>query len=353
MSQGTLNVGYDYSNNKLEALRVDSNGRLSVDINSGGGGGTQFAVGSALGATPTGTLLIGRDGSGNADDVGITSLNELKVKDASANTSLTSISADATTLAGAVSGGAMTVDITADSVGLATSTNQSTMISSLGTLAGAVAGAEFQCDVVSSALPSGAATSALQTTGNTSLSTIAGAVDGTEMQCDILSSALPTGAATSALQTTGNTSLATIAGDTTSLDGKIPSNGQTTMSGSVPVVVASDQSYIPSIKRTPTATSQSISVSANGTGRSNAMDMEGCSRISIYGNTGNVSDPLQLEVSDDDTNYYTDGSFFATVNFSTGDFVVHIDNAANRYMKLFQTDTTNTAFTLLVKTSKR
>lgn len=90
MSQGTLNVGYDYSNNKLEAVRVDSNGRLSVDINSGSGG-TQFAVGDALGATPTGTLLIGRDPSGNADDVAITNANEIKVNDSSANTSLTNI----------------------------------------------------------------------------------------------------------------------------------------------------------------------------------------------------------------------------------------------------------------------
>jgi hypothetical protein len=49
---------------------------------------------------------------------------------------------------------------------------------------------------------------------------------------------LPTGAATSALQTTGNSSLA-------SIDGKLPTLGQKTMAGSVPVAIASNQSAIP------------------------------------------------------------------------------------------------------------
>lgn len=49
---------------------------------------------------------------------------------------------------------------------------------------------------------------------------------------------LPTGAATSALQTTGNSSLS-------SIDGKTPTLGQKTMTGSSPVVIASDQSVIP------------------------------------------------------------------------------------------------------------
>ena len=48
---------------------------------------------------------------------------------------------------------------------------------------------------------------------------------------------LPTGASTSALQTTGNSSLS-------SIDGKLNSLGQKTMAGSVPVVLASDQSAI-------------------------------------------------------------------------------------------------------------
>jgi len=89
--------------------------------------------------------------------------------------------------------------------------------SALTTLAGAVSGTEFQVDVITSALPSGAATSANQSTANTALAAIQTAVElldnaisGTEMQVDIVSSALPTGAATSANQSTANTALAAI-----------------------------------------------------------------------------------------------------------------------------------------------
>jgi hypothetical protein len=60
---------------------------------------------------------------------------------------------------------------------------------------------------------------------------------------------LPTGAATSALQTTGNTSLS-------SIDGKLGSLGQKAMSGSAPVVLASDQSAVPT----------KAAVNANGSG---------------------------------------------------------------------------------------
>lgn len=100
------------------------------------------------------------------------------------------------------------------------------------------------------ALPTGAATSALQTTGNTSLSSIdtktpalvSGKVpvdgSGVTQPVSAVSLPLPTGAATAARQDTGNASLA-------SIDGKTLSAGQTTMSASSPVVIASDQTAIP------------------------------------------------------------------------------------------------------------
>lgn len=56
---------------------------------------------------------------------------------------------------------------------------------------------------------------------------------------------LPTGAATEAKQDTGNASLSTIATEVTSIDDKLNSLGQKTMAGSVPVVIASDQSTVP------------------------------------------------------------------------------------------------------------
>jgi hypothetical protein len=70
--------------------------------------------------------------------------------------------------------------------GAATSAAQATHTTHLATLAGAVSGAEMQVDVVTSALPAGAATSAAQSTQTTHLATIAGAISGSEMQADVL-----------------------------------------------------------------------------------------------------------------------------------------------------------------------
>ena len=121
------------------------------------------------------------------------------------------------TLAGAVSGSEMQVDLVGlGSSGAATATNQATGNGHLSTVAGAVSGTEMQVDLVGLG---GAATAANQTTinssigtGNTSLSTLAGAVGGTEMQVDLVGLG---GAATAANQATGNTSLGTIAGAVT------------------------------------------------------------------------------------------------------------------------------------------
>ena len=105
-------------------------------------------------------------------------------------------------------------------------------------------------------LPTGAATSALQTTGNTSLSSIDGKltttlnglkVDGSAVTQPVSAASLPlpTGAAT-------ETTLSAI-------NGKLGSLGQKVMTGSTPVVIASDQSAIP-VTGSITATN-----SANGT----------------------------------------------------------------------------------------
>ena len=115
-------------------------------------------------------------------------------------------------------------------------------------------------------LPTGAATLAAQNTGNASLSSIDGktpalgqttmsgsqpvAIASNQTAIPVTQSgtwninnisgtvSLPTGAATLAAQNTGNASLS-------SIDTKTPALGQTTMSGSQPVVIASNQSNVP------------------------------------------------------------------------------------------------------------
>lgn len=144
--------------------------------------------------------------------------------------------------------------------------------------------------MASSPLPTGGATSALQVSGNASLTSIdtkipalgqalaAASVPvvltaaqlatltpltsvtvtqatGTNLHTVVDSSALPTGASTSALQTSGNASL-------TSIDGKTPALGQTTMAASSPVTIASNQSALPvSQSGTWTVTSNPSSIS--------------------------------------------------------------------------------------------
>ena len=108
----------------------------------------------------------------------------------SGNAILTTIDADTGSIAGAISGTEMQVDVVA---ALPTGSN------AIGKLA-ANSGVDIgDVDVTSSALPSGAATSALQTSSEALLTTIdadtsslAGAISGTEMQVDVVA-ALPTG----------------------------------------------------------------------------------------------------------------------------------------------------------------
>ena len=95
--------------------------------------------------------------------------------------------------------------------GASTSANQVTQTTHLSTIASAVSGTEMQVDVVSSALPTDAATATNQALQTTQLENIASAVVASEMQVNVVSSALPTDAATSANQVTQTTHLENIA----------------------------------------------------------------------------------------------------------------------------------------------
>ena len=164
-------------NSTFKRALIDSDGHLKVDIVSGGGGGG----GDATAANQT--------------------------------TMISHLSDIDTAVTGTLAVSAASLPLPS---GAATSANQSTGNASLATLAGAVAGSEVQVDIVSAPT-----LNVSDSTAQSSLSTLAGAVVGSEVQVDIVSSAtvpvsaaslpLPSGAATSALQTTGNSSLATIA----------------------------------------------------------------------------------------------------------------------------------------------
>jgi len=201
-------------------LAVDADGQLQVDVVSS----------SPL---PTGAATSALQTAGN------TLLTTISTKDFATQTTLATL-ATQTTLA------------SLEGKDFATSAKQDTIETTLtaietdaNTIAGAVSGSEMQVDVITSALPTGAATSALQTTANGILTTIdadtgtlAGAVSGTKMQVDVITSALPSGAATSALQTSSEAILTTIDADTSSLAGCVSGTEVQVdvVSGSVTVV---------------------------------------------------------------------------------------------------------------------
>ncbi len=113
---------------------VDTDGHLQVDVLSGGGSGTEYSEDAATPATISGTAtLIERD---------------------DALTTVTPVEGDWIGLRGTAEGALWVQDFNSDAI-LA---DTASMDTNLGTLAGAVSGSEMQVDVVTSALPSGAAT---------------------------------------------------------------------------------------------------------------------------------------------------------------------------------------------------
>ncbi len=295
-------------------------------------------------------------------------------------------------------GGALSanVDITGNSIGIATSANQSTANSSLSTiasnstsLAATVSGNELQVDVITSALPSGAATestlstalgelqtmdaslssiqsnvatSALQSAGNSSLATIAGAVSGSEVQVDVITSALPSGAATESTLSnaeahlgTIDTSTATASTTLTGISAKLPAAlGQDVMNDSLSVVIASNQSSIPvsSAGANVSATSESASPTAGTTTNSTAADMNGFQHVAIFGTTSNTTDQFKVQFSNDNSAFFTNQTAYVGLT-SGGNFAVNIENVAARYVRVSQGNTTGSGQTLTIITSKK
>jgi hypothetical protein len=153
----------DYTNSNPLAVRLTDTSGDYV----GAGAGTQYTEDAAAAANPTGTALIlvredGRAGtltSTDGDNVAARGNNkgELYVKTTDSDALLTTIDGD--------------------------TGNISTKID---TIAGAVAGTEMQVDVLTSALPAGASTLAEQQSQTTHLATLAGAVSATHVQVDVL-----------------------------------------------------------------------------------------------------------------------------------------------------------------------
>ncbi len=299
----------------------------------------------------SGQLIVGVNPSNAVQNCEVTAAGHLKMDIASSG------------------GGALSanVDVTGNSIGLATSANQSTGNSSLSTiasnsttLAGAVSGSEFQVDVVTSALPSGAASEATLSAAEVHL----GAID---TSCSSISSNV----ATSSLQSTANgiltnaeahlgtidTSTATASTTLTGISAKLPAAlGQDIMSDSLSVVIASNQSAVPvsSAGANVTASSESATPGAGVTTNSTAADMNGFQHVAIFGSTTNTTgDQIEVQFSNDNSTFYTQQNLFASIQSSTGAFGINIDNVAARYVRISQANTTGGSRALTIITSKK
>ncbi len=229
-----------------------------------------------------------------------------------ANTSLAVTNAGLTSLASAISGSEVQVDIvSAPTLNVSDSAAQS----SLATLASAVSGSEVQVDIVSSS----GTISVSDSSGNTSLATIAGAVAGTEMQVDLVSAP------------TLNVDLDSVAGSALAL-------GSTGSANCVPVVIASDQSAI-SVSTSNANNSGSSGNLVNAASKSSGdfsseVDTRAARNITI---TGTTSDGSQNEI-EIHTAHSSGGTKFK-VNFgiypdSSGNFFQRLENVALNYLSL-------------------
>jgi len=115
------------------------------------------------------------------------------------------------------------------------------------------------------------------------------ASDQSAIPVTVASLPLPSGAATSALQTTGNTSLS-------SIDGKLGTLGQKTMAGSAPVVIASDQSAL-TVSAASLPLPTGASTAANQTNVQSAPGASAATAITVQGSASGVAVPVNGSVT--------------------------------------------------------
>lgn len=112
--------------------------------------------------------------------------------------------------------------------------------------------------------------------------------------------------------------------------GSAVSKGQSTMSGSLPVAIASDQSVIP-VRPVPVGSEGNAwsAASVSSGGNSNVIDLQYVDTVTIMGNVSGNVNPLRIQASMDNTNFYT----ITTISATAGNFGTTITFGA-RYLRL-------------------
>lgn len=294
------------------------------------------------------SLVLGKNPSNELKEINLTSTGDLKVD-----------------LAGS-SGGAISanVDVTGNSIGLATDitlnsrASEGTLLSVDSKITACNTGAVV---VSSSALPTGAATDAVLQSVDSYLSSIstdtfnldtkttqgydAQIASGGNGLIQHLMYGRDNAGNLDALKTTANGNLEV------EISGPL---GSDVSANSVSVVIASDQSAISvsSAGGNTTNVNDVLAPGAGGTATSTAVDMDGFTNLSIFGTSTNTGDPIAVQVSHDNSTWVESGEYY--VNFTvSGSFSVRISGEGARYWRVQQIDTSITAFTLTVNSSKK
>lgn len=164
--------------------------------------------------------------------------------------------------------------------------------------------------VATCALPSGAATESTLSSLNSKVTAVdTGAVV-------VSGSALPTGAATEA-------SVSSAAGSLTTLAGAVTAGVVQVSSGAV----SSSASQV--------FTNQAIG--AGLTVKSSSVDVDAFKSVCVFGSTDNTNDPIEIEVSNDNSTWFELNNHYISVGYSSGHFGLNLDVSA-RYIRLSKTN---------------
>lgn len=164
--------------------------------------------------------------------------------------------------------------------------------------------------VATCALPSGAAT-------ESTLSSLNSKVTAVDTGAVVVSGcALPSGAATEASVSSSASSLTTLAGAVTA-----------------GVVQVSSGSVSSSATQVYTA----AAVGAGLTVKSSSVDVDAYRSVCVFGSTDNTNDPLEIEVSNDNSTWFELNNHFISVDYSSGHFGLNLDISA-RYIRLSKTN---------------
>jgi len=275
-SSGTLSVSDSTAQASLSTIAGDT---TSLDTKIVQGYASVASGGSGL----VQVLAMGKDQSGNLDPLNVDSQGHLKI----------------------------TINDIESGISNSIPVSDSTAQASLSTIAGAVSGSEMQVDIVSSS----GTLAVSDATAQATLSQIETAVETLDDIVSTDGSAYSSGASKGVMLLAKDNS-----GNFKPVE----------LDASSQLKVASGAA---SVSQSVTTTHSGVSVANSTTSTSSAVDLNTVKHVSVIGNCAETGTEIEILVSDDDVTYYkkTDISIFS--DYSSGDFVKSFDINA-RYLKV-------------------